>query len=331
LDVLRRYEKSFSGENKDKVSNVRTYLDLIYSEFPLINESNINAIVEDLGGIEFPELEECAESIKDMQRKIIRLTCLEKEPLKDKTNEYIEKYRSNRANLTNVFDDEGIGKIPEIQEQKIVEVRNQIVRVRRILEIRYKYAKPRQKETIKSYITEIKNFETKAYFIHEDEERSELRSLLDVFEGISELSGLNFVIGPIIKILKAIFALDKLRDDYIREKEEYSNYDSQDPIDALHRRYLNVDIRTEQARNRYIVELAELIIRKHGPMTVIELGNCFDWYHRNDREFSLSRIRKDQIQNAVYSSNRFRVVNKRPLIGTGKRKYNVYDVRRRWR
>ena len=266
-----------------------------------------------------------------MQRKIIRLTCLEKEPLKDKTKGYIAKCRSNRGNLTGVFDDDEIDKIPEIKEQKIVEVRHRIPRIRRILEIRYKYAKPEQKETIKSYITEIKNFETKAYFIHEDEERSELKSLLDVFEGISELSGLNFVIGPVIKILKAIFALDKLRDGYIREKEEYSNYDSQDPIDALHRRYLNVDIRTEQARNRYIVELAELIIRKHGRMTVIELGNCFDsLYHRNDREFRLSRIRKDQIQNAVYSSNRFRVVNKRPLIGMGKRKYNVYDVRRRW-
>ena len=213
LDLLRRYEKSFSGENKDKVSNARTYLDRIYDEFPLINESYINVIGEVLEGIEFPELEECGGSIKDMQRKIIRLTCLEKEPPKDKTKEYIAKYRSNGENLTGFFDDEEIGKIPEIQEQKIVEVRNQIVRVRKILEIQYKYAPVERKQKIRQYIKVIKNFETKKYFTSEEDKVSTFKSLLDILEGAEGISTLITgipltIIGSIVKIIKSILALN---------------------------------------------------------------------------------------------------------------------------
>ena len=225
LDVLRRYEKSFSGENKDKVSNAKTYLDIIYSEFPLINESYINVIGEVLEGIEFSELEECAESIKDMQRKIIRLTCLEKEPLKDKTKEYKEKYRSNRGNLTGFFDDEEIDKIPEIEKPKIVEVRNQIVRVRKILEIRYKYAPVKKKQKIRQYIKVIKNFETKKYFTSEEDKVSTFKSLLDILEGAEGISTLITgipltIIGSIVKIIKSILALNDLKKEYKIEKEE---------------------------------------------------------------------------------------------------------------
>jgi hypothetical protein len=333
LDVLRRYEEYFSGENRDKVSNARTYLDLIYSEFPLINESYINAIGKGLGGIKFPELEECAESIKDMQRKIIRLTCLEKEPLKDKTEEYKEKYRSNRGNLTGFFDDEEIDKIPEIEKPKIVEVRNQIVRVRKILEIQYKYAPVEKKQKIRQYIKVIKNFETKKYFTSEEDKVSTFKSLLDILEGAEGVSTLITgipltIIGSIVKIIKSILALNDLNKEYKIEKEEGTIYQKtryeeegeqeEQGYSPLIRQPKPVRVKSHRMR----VVIVEEIIREHGPKTVIEIVEI-----ANDYNYIIT---KEQIQNAVYySSNRFRVVNKRPLIGMGKRKYNVYDVRRR--
>jgi len=223
LGVLKRYEESFSGENKDKVRKARIYLYHIWKGFPLINESYAYAIRDILNGIRFRELEECAESIIGLQRKIIRLDCLEKEPHKDKTNEYIYKYRTNRGNLTRVFDDSDLYEIPAIEKLKIIEVRNQIVRVRKILEIQYKYAPIEKKQKIMQCVTVIKNFETKKYFTSEEDKVSTFRSLLDLLEGAEGVTTLItgiplVIIGSIVKIIKSILALNDLKKEYKREK-----------------------------------------------------------------------------------------------------------------
>ncbi|MBN1761507.1 MAG: hypothetical protein JW878_00310 [Methanomicrobia archaeon] len=339
LSVLKRFEKSFSGENKDKVSKARTYLDQIWRDFPLINESYIKSIGKLLEGMEFRELEECAESIKDMQREIIRLSSLVREPNEiDKIDEYIVKYKRGRGSLSEAFNDSDIDKIPEIEQLKIIKLRKQIVRVRELLEIQYKYAPLEKKQKIMQYITVIKNFETKKYSPSEEDKVSTFRSLLDIFEGAEGISTLitgipPIIFGLIVKIIKSLLALNDLKKEYKREQKGLIKYEEtkyeekriqKDEVyvhPTTQIKWLKRQTKpTEVRSNKLIVEIVEEIIKRHGPRTVIGLKEIANHYNY--------RITKKQIQNAVYSSNRFYA------LGTKKRRYkgrlieyNIYHVR----
>jgi|GEM_PF-6810843 len=344
-EKLGKYEASFSGDNKDKVSKARAYLDYMSKSFPLINESYAPKIKDFLKGMEFQELEECVESVTTLQGKTIRLEPLRMELPEDRTSEYLEKYRCPRTSLSEAFDESDIEEIPEIEETKITELKAQLPRVRRILEIRSKHAPPPKRQKIEQYITVIKNFERKEYYISEEDRVSTLRSLLDIFEGVEGVSTLIIgiplvIIESIVKIIKSILALNDLKNKYTKEKKEKSwsmhtsynrrerreerwKQEEQDylpqpiPIKRLERQPEPVQVRDK----RMIVEIVEAIIKKHGPRTVPEIKVIAKKYNY--------KLRGAQIEHAVYGSDKFYPSGRREIRYKGVlRDYKIYHLRR---